>query len=62
MVLVVSLDLGLGSCPIIKWTFELGWAFSSHPFSVLFRVLPVPTGAALGAGGVMVQWSRVGEG
>ena len=50
MVRVVSLELGLGSCPIIKHPFELGQVFSSCPFSVLFRVLLVPTREAFGAG------------
>lgn len=50
VVWVVGLELGLGSCPIIKEPFELGQAFSSCPFSVLFRTLPAATQGALWAG------------
>lgn len=42
VVRVAGLELNLGSCPIIKHPFELGQVFSSCPFSVLCRALPVP--------------------
>lgn len=61
VVWVARLELGSGSCPIIKHPFELGQGFSSCPFSVLFGALPVATRETLGTGrGGQVDQGRKG--
>lgn len=61
VVRVASLELGLGSCPIIKCPFELGRVFHLVPF-LLSSGHCQSLHEKLAGRDVMVKWTRVAEG